>query len=523
MADRGALLRHTSWSAVILVLVALVLALWRLDVAPPLFWDEGWTLMIARNWVERGRYGRLLAGEIVPAGLSAAPSVVASIALSFRLFGVGIWQARLVIVLYTVALLWLLYYLARRLYSPRIATATLAVALLMNPVSGVHPLYVGRAVWADAPMLFFLVAGYVCFLLTLQRSVWFMPLAVLCWGIALYTKAQPRPFWTASLVIPLFLLLLRRKWRVAGLFSIALIGSLGVRELLPRLWQLLMGPGTLRGYAIPGLTSAVALVPVPHVRLVAVQVALIVGIPTVLGLGHAMWESIQRRNQGTSSAEVDAVRWALLILVGSWFAWYLLLSLGFPRYVFPATFLGSVFVAALLHDLSDGFNLSSTVRRGGGALRRLRFDQQGIRALLAVVLPSLVIPLTIQMLGSFCLADVNTSVHQVADFLNTQTAPNVLIEAYSSELFFLLDRRYHYPPDEVNAQLIRRASWREDVSIDYDPLSADPDYLVVCRLYSSWRHGPLFPTSMVYDPVLGSGAFRLLRVIEPYEIYERVR
>ena len=45
-----------SWRAAVgplSVLGLLVAGLWNLS-APPLWWDEGWTLSLARNWVERG-------------------------------------------------------------------------------------------------------------------------------------------------------------------------------------------------------------------------------------------------------------------------------------------------------------------------------------------------------------------------------------------------------------------------------------------------------------------------------------
>jgi hypothetical protein len=62
----------------------------------PTLWDEGYTLSVARNWGELGHYGRLLNGELVPRGLEAAFPLTGSVALSFQLFGVGIYQARLV-------------------------------------------------------------------------------------------------------------------------------------------------------------------------------------------------------------------------------------------------------------------------------------------------------------------------------------------------------------------------------------------------------------------------------------------
>lgn len=81
-----------------------------------------------------------------------------------------------------------------------------------------------------------------------------------------------------------------------------------------------------------------------------------------------------------------------------------------------------------------------------------------------------------------------------------------IIETYESELFFLLDRRYHYPPDQVHVELIRREDLGESRVIDYDPLSADPDYLVVggwCRYYKC------------YDSVLTNGVFRLVKTFGP--------
>jgi hypothetical protein len=108
---------------------------------------------------------------------------------------------------------------------------------------------------------------------------------------------------------------------------------------------------------------------------------------------------------------------------------------------------------------------------------------------------------------------VDTSVQQVADFLNTQTEPDALIEAFSFELFFLLDRPYHYPPDGLFVPVMEALTWGRPVPIEYDPLSADPDYLVVYR----------FVPSIVYDAGLRSGAFRSLHAFGPYEIYERVR
>src|SRR5262249_46450932 len=140
--------RMAIWPLVALLFMAA--GLWNLDGAA-VWWDEGWTLSVARNWVERGHYGRLLGGQLAPPGLQAAFPVTAPIALSMRLFGVGLWQGRLFGVLCLFVALALIYYLALHLYSRPIAFGTLAVLLLTPMHPFLHPLLMGRQVLAEMP------------------------------------------------------------------------------------------------------------------------------------------------------------------------------------------------------------------------------------------------------------------------------------------------------------------------------------------------------------------------------------
>src|SRR6266536_6657705 len=177
-------------------LALLAIGLWDLG-APGMWWDEGWTLSVARNWVESGHYGRLLDGQLAPPGLEASFTVTAPIALSFRLFGVGIWQGRLFGVLCIVAALALIYHLALRLYNQSVAIGTLVVLLLMSMHPQLHPLIMGRQALAEMPMFCYLLAGFACLLPAFRRPLWLLPTAIF-WGIALITKAQTLPFWVVS-------------------------------------------------------------------------------------------------------------------------------------------------------------------------------------------------------------------------------------------------------------------------------------------------------------------------------------
>ncbi len=498
----------------VLLAVALFLAgTINLESTPPLWWDEGWTLSVARNWVESGHYGRLLDGEPASPGLAAGFPVIAPIALSFRLLGVGIWQGRLLGVFFTLGALALIYYLARRLYDPAVAFGTLVVLLFLSPHPFIHSISIGRQALGEMPMLFYLLAGYACFLSAMRKSLWFMPVAVGFWGIALNTKGQVLPFWTVSLLVPLSIMLFRRKWKSASLIGIAFLGSLMACRLLLSLQQLGLRNHTIPATPIHGLYNVTAIVPRLENRLLALILVLMLGLPTLFALCYTIWRLIRNHDKSLLDLPLEIVRLALVALAVSWLGWYVSLSSGVIRYLFPPLFLGGIFVAALLYDLTDKFNLSSTIKRARHALRHCHLNRQSVGALLALFLIAVAPPATLRVLYDSYVIHTDISALQVAEFLNTQTAPDALVETYDSELFFLLDRRYHYPPDQISVKSIRRA-WGDDVPIDYNPLAANPDYLVVGPFSSGWH---------IYDSVLSTGAFRFIHTYGRYDVYKRIR
>lgn len=101
----------------LLFLIVFGSGLVHLESFPPLWFDEGRTVCVARTWVEIGHYGCLLRGEPAPPSLAAHFPVVASVAVRFKLFGVGIWQARMVGLLYTFGAFFLLHVVARHIFS----------------------------------------------------------------------------------------------------------------------------------------------------------------------------------------------------------------------------------------------------------------------------------------------------------------------------------------------------------------------------------------------------------------------
>ena len=506
-----------SWLGILeafLALAVLALAFWRLNGVPPLWWDEGWNLSVARNWVVLGHFGRLLMGEPASAQLNGGFPLLVPLAFSFRLFGVGLWQARLPFALYTLGALGLLYWLAKRLYGTTVAGAALLIVLLMTPFRQLNPLLIGRQAMGEIPSTFYLFGGYLCLLLAFRKPFCLL-LAVLAWGLALMSKMQVLPFLATSLVIPLAIAACRQRWRVAVLVGSSLFGSWGASELLARLGSYLLRGHVVPVNWIPGLTQFLALVPMElNARLSASVWTFAFGLPTVLGLAYAAHKAVRTRAWLALDDGKETTRLALLGLTASWLGWYLFLSIGWPRYLFQVTFFGSLFFAALLADLTRGFQVMDTLKSIGYGLTRRSRGHRG-----ALVLVSLLLVLLMGGAGSFTLyqsyvVNADDSVLQTVDFLNTQTPTGAVVETYESQLFFLLDRRYHYPPDDIFVPLERRYTLDSTAQVDYDPLAANPDYLVV---------GPYARPHRLYDQIIAAGRFALLKTIGSYEIYHRQR
>jgi 4-amino-4-deoxy-L-arabinose transferase-like glycosyltransferase len=494
----------------LLLAILLLLLTYRLEEIPPFWFDEGWVMSVARNWVELGRYVSLVDGRPLPPSiLNIGFPAVAPMALSFRLFGVGIWQGRLPGVLFTIGALCLLYHLVLCLRGRNAAICTLFVALFMSGRAEIlNPIVMGRQALGEMPAVFFLLAGYESLLFWRRCPLLLLPLAALFWGLAAATKMQALPFLVVGLAAPIVLSLARKRWRAVVPMLAGLCGFLAwfwfFRQVQEGLLQTQMFPGRM------GLYSVTAFVPVLIVRENAAILLLLCGLPALFGVCYGAWQYGTGRTKLSLDDDADIVQQSLFFLVTSWVAWYLLLSIGWVRYLFVPLFIGSMFAAVMFCDMIQGFNMSATVKSVADTILQLRFGRDKRFALVAVLLFAFV-PITVINLY-FVYAEPDRSSREVAEFLNATTPPAALIETYNMELFVLLNRRYHYPSDEIMLQLIRRSYMLPNLAVDYDPMAADPDYLVVGP--DKWH---------LYDTVLQTGSFRLVLEKSRYKVYERIR
>ncbi len=496
----------------LLILSMLIMGAFELEITPPPWWDEGWTLCVARQWVETGHYGCLLKGQAAPPLLAGHFPVVASIAAGFRLFGIGIWQARLVELLYAFSALGLLYYLTAELYNRKVAVGTLVLVLFLPAGWEMHPLIIGRQVLGEMPMVCFLLAGFVCLLSVERHRAWWVG-AVGFWGLALFTKLQVRPFWMLSLAVPILLSLWRREWGLAKLLGSAAAGSWAVYILLGWLKSMVLQGHTMAMPPMKGLLQVSAIVLVPMVRLEALVFTVTHLMPTICGLAYAAGGMVTRWSGQAPIGLIDAVRTVLLTFSLGWYGWFVALSLGGERYAFPLWFLAAPFIAALLCEWSQGYDIRALGRSIGSLIRTRQAGSVQIRQLSAVGLAVVIVGMAVQARYDFRGREDGSAFHQAVEFLQSRVPTDALIETYESELLFLLPGPYHYPPAELDVGVIKKG-WEPALSLSYDALGADPDFVVV---------GEFGRRAGIYKTVVETGQVRLLAQIGRYQIYERVR
>lgn len=538
-------------SANLLALLILLLAVFCIMIGvkptevPAPWFDEGWTLSLAKNWVEHGVYALRLGNRwISPEAMAQPFTVVLPVGISLRLFGIGVLQARLPGILFTLGTLALLYLLAERIYNRRVAWGTLFVVLLLAPVADYHPIWFGRQVLGEMPMLCLLLAGYWFWLQSLEKPGKYMLFAVFFWGLGVITKRQVLPFWILSWVVPVIVAMALRQWQilkvtlvVGVLAGIAAIGFAYLDSSLYRNWPL-YGPSIVQD-----LYSLFFVVWIRDVRDFALFNVAWYGGFSLVGLLYA---TISVCLKFATSHQMDIRHWgalSLVTLVLSWLAWFTFGSLGWLRYFAPIFVIGAMFFAKLIHDFSGGYSLKYVVgnlARGLSWKPKPRFDKARMQSMIAIVL--VVYSLFADIVTWACrFPGTSNDVYLAAAYINNNTPGDALIETYDSELLFLLDRQYHYPPPAVQVKVNLRVFLKQDLPLenggswalpfsillpdpnkqvisisydDYKPLEADPDYLVV---------GPFGSFAKLYEPLLNSDEFSLVKQYSAYSIYERVR
>jgi 4-amino-4-deoxy-L-arabinose transferase-like glycosyltransferase len=394
---------HITITLIALALIGLALTA-NLTRFPAIWFDEGSHLHVPKTLVRFGVYadysseGFRFYGPTVGVG----PTVMLPLAGVFALFGAGLLQARLVMVLFLALSLLVFYKLARQLGSRRYAWVATAMLLTSESVSIIE---YGRQVLGEVPALCFLLLGLLMWhpLFSaslrptisnpnlLQRiapySLW---VASLCFGLAAITKQQFFLVLLPTLGIVWLTNLIFFRTLPNRLFILPVVITL-LCYLVWQLWTVLyLGPSNAQENLnlLREATAGAALVFSPNAMLRAAKDLLSertyahLLFPALLYAGLVFFTHV-RRNHSSEAPIVPASNtpsqikviqhiqfWLVLItFIAINLLWYVFASIGWVRYAFPALVLAALFVARFLHDLTDGFVLPWPVLREGHNIR----------------------------------------------------------------------------------------------------------------------------------------------------------
>jgi hypothetical protein len=411
--------------------------------------------------------------------------------------------------IFTMMSILFVYLLARQMYNENIATA----AILMLLVGFPFPLIYGRQAIGEPAMIFYLVAGFYCFgMVLVKRSAFAFAMCIILWGAALTSKNQTLPFWTLSMITVLVLAVLRRDvfsfWASAIITTGTLIAWQGMLN-----FQAWLETGlSLYDAPMKGLLLVTGWVPVLEIRLLAWAIVAKYALPLIPALGYSLYREVLDCRTNSNPGPLSYLRWSYWLLTTSWFLWYVTMAMSWDRYLYPITFTGSIFFAVLLEVLTSSFSFSRVIAHASDMLSRLHIRSQELKAVLGIVL---LCYMGVVAVRNFASISSNTDAENIANYLNTATPSDALLETYDSELLFLVQRRFHFPPDQIQVDLNRRTFLNQNINIDYDPRTNNPDYIVI---------GPFGKLWMLYDNVVAQhDSWHLVYEVPTYRVYEHIR
>lgn len=497
----------TSWRAlwtVILIVIVLFLASYNLEYFPPTWYDEGVHLLVAKKLALEGEYRF---------GPALGPTVFFPVAAAFRLAGVGLLPARVVMVWYLLLCVVAFYTIAYYLGGWRVATVG---TLLLVSSPGTNVLRWGRQTLGEVPATLFFLIGALLWLKTLQethtgRRRGKLILVGVFIGLAILTKNQFLLLllawfllWVADrlyyrqvnhsdFVLPFFsVTVCVAAWYIGQRFlfpageylttqnvqewSDAL--SRGVLTLSPRRMldaiKFLTSQETFYAWVLPGSLYAILL---------------------------SLWQS------------KEGLHWALLVLVVIvWLGWFTLLSVGWPRYAFMPLTITAIFIAQIFHDLTGGYRVPIK-----GILEKIRSGQWDGALSGRIVLMALLLVIVLRPLwGRFTEVIIRgeDSPQQMAAYIVAYLPPDAEIETYESEVCFLSGYDCQFPPYGIIDASIKYV-WYDapPPSEYYDFQERGAPYLLIGS-FGRWVH--------LYDPKVVERDYELCVSIGDYELY-RVR
>ena len=433
-------------------------------------------MAVARNYIDFEHYGQINDGIYRDRGLAQSFPVVLPVIICFKLFGIGILQGRLSSILYSIGLLFVSYFFAKKVFNKKVAVLNLI--LLVFSGLPIHFLLVSVQILGENAMLFYLLSGYLLIASDSQSKNIInrnFILAIFCFTFGIFAKSQISPFLLFSFLTCAAIASLKGNFYLFIRYAALAIFP----PVVVLLFSVLNGifhvfPGELVR-PVEDLAKYTVLVWDWNSKVEALLVMIIFVLPSIYASIYFVSSKLKYYKNYKSLDEYLYI-FSYALICFSWLSWYLLFSTAWTRYLYPTAVLMTVFLAWAIVDL----NYFTSFKRFSQFLKDISaFSSENIKAWLVYFL----IPIFCHGIIQSCytmyeeLQDTNSSLIETANFLNSHKNIDN-IETYESELFFILEKAYHFPPDTLNVETLRRRI-HPDYQLTYVWDSDKYPYLVI--------------------------------------------
>jgi 4-amino-4-deoxy-L-arabinose transferase-like glycosyltransferase len=510
-------------------LFTLFLFLYNLTDYPKTWFDEGSHLHVPKALVTMGVYADYSSEGLRHYGptIGVGPTVMLPIAGSFQLFGVGMVQARSVMVIYLAAATALMFLLTRHLLGTRAAIVATALLLVTPAVDLVE---YGRQVLGEVSGLAFMVGGFLLWFVRWRHARWWELILVgVLLGLSVVTKYQFLLVLGATLLLAwgmnlLFFKLSHRLFLIPGIVTAAIFGA----------WQLFtlvyLGPATI-GENLASLREFTAgAAAVFSLDLMQRSLGELFSAKSFLwmlfpALIYSAWRLLRPSRPGRADLAADfAPRPAprapemtdrrqqlaiLYVLVVINLTWYVVASVSWLRYAFVGLAFSTLFVALTFGDLTANF---SATRLWSAARSERRLAGYG-GLLLLLLLAAMIVAPGARLSWRIATAPPDDSA-QMAQVMNASVPLDALVETWEPQMGFLTDHRYHYPPQLLLNRTVRQV-WLGETPVSelYDFTELDPEYVLIGE-FARWVD--VYPVER-----LQSSGYELVETLGQFDLYRR--
>ncbi|MEZ4669884.1 MAG: glycosyltransferase family 39 protein [Anaerolineae bacterium] len=493
---------------VVVVLATLFLLLYRLNQFPVPWYDEGSHLHVAKNYALYGVYADSSSEGYRPFGpaIGVGPTVLLPIAAVFKIAGVSIPAARLVIVAYSLITLLGIFFLVRHFVFYNYALLAVVLLLLLPTI---RYIYYSRTVVGEVPGLAFLIVGLWLWLRPAGHKMGWLVVVGILMGLASITKNQYAFFILPSLLLCWIVNIVwyREKGHLYYIIPGVIAGIMFAAWTYLTIIKLGSGDNFSENLATLREAGAGALVVLTRDSLTQVFRILtdsgLYGILFIPAFIYGIIVSLPRNAAGR--------QYGIVMVFFAVSTAFFVMSLGWDRYAFAPATLAVLFVVILIRDMTQAFKFDWKGWRSALGTQ----SPVPARAAFCVVIGWLFV--TVLVPGFLHTTEVmrqgNTNAYAVSDWITANVPQDAVIESWEQELGVLTDSRIHYPPQLILAKAVA-AIWQgaPPASESYDFRDyGTPDYVVVgaFAVYTG-----IYPNERLTN-------YKLIENIGDYNVYQR--